>query len=85
VDPDSNERHLNKLRSVLDEAGSPEMIDDGSDTAPSKRLKKIFPQYQKAANGLLIAQRIGLDPIRSKCGHFNDWISKLENLAQESR
>ncbi len=85
VDPDSNERHLKKLSAILDKAGSPEMIDDGSDTAPSKRLKKIFPQYQKAPNGLLIAQRIGLDPIRSKCRHFNDWISKLEKLAQESR
>ncbi len=85
VDPDSNERQLTKLSAILDEAGSPEMIDDGSETAPSKRLKKIFPQYQKAAAGLLIAQRIGLDTIRSKCGHFNDWISKLEKLAQESR
>lgn len=29
-----------------------------------------------------MAQKIGLETIRQKCPHFNQWIERLENLSQ---
>jgi hypothetical protein len=60
---------------------SPEEINDDPQTAPSKRLAKILPRYQKPLYGPLIARKIGLDLIRNECPHFNDWLKKLEVLS----
>ena len=63
---------------------SPELIDDGENTAPSKRIIREIPEYEgmKASAGPLAADRIGLPVLRGKCGHFGEWLSKLELLAQ---
>jgi hypothetical protein len=60
----------------------PEEIDESPDTAPSKRIIKHIPDYegQKAQVGPLVAEEIGLTALRLKCPHFNDWITKLENI-----
>lgn len=62
---------------------SPEHIDDGSDTAPSKRIIREIPAYegQKAFAGPLVAERIGLYTLRAQCLHFGSWIDSLEALA----
>ncbi|MFB2979514.1 DUF4276 family protein [Microseira sp. BLCC-F43] len=59
---------------------SPELINEGQTTAPSKRIIQAIPGYSKISDGLTIVQSIGLDNIRSKCHHFNQWIARLENL-----
>jgi len=59
---------------------NPEMINDSSETAPSKRLSKIIHGYSKVTAGSLLAQEIGIGKIRSKCPRFNDWITKLEQI-----
>lgn len=59
---------------------SPEDINTGSETAPSKRLKNLGANYGKIAHGSRIVQRIGLSAIRQKCPHFNGWMIRLENL-----
>jgi len=58
---------------------TPEEINDGPNTHPSARLKRL-PGYKKAANGILVAEAIGLGKIRSECQHFNAWLSRIENL-----
>lgn len=60
----------------------PEEINDSPFTAPSKRIIKYIPDYkgQKAQVAPLIAEDIGLFELRNKCPHFNNWITKLENL-----
>jgi len=70
-----------KLR---DHAGSPELIDDGHDTAPSKRIARLIPEYagMKASAGPLIAAKIGLAAIRQRCSHFDEWLKKLESLGE---
>ena len=68
------------LDRILREAGNPEAINDGPATAPSKRLLRLYPGYNKVVFGPLIAERIGLGKIRSECPHFNRWISRLEGL-----
>jgi hypothetical protein len=59
---------------------SPEEIDDNPETAPSKRLLKLFPEYQKTSDGPLIIKRIGLERIRNECDHFGRWVTQLEDL-----
>ncbi len=63
---------------------TPEEIDDNPQTAPSKRILGIFPGYQKVLHGNIVAQRIGLEIIRGRCPHFNQWLCALETLALES-
>jgi hypothetical protein len=62
----------------------PEEINDSPHTAPSKRIIKHLPDYQgqKAQVGPLVAEDIGLTKLRSKCKHFNDWITNLESIAK---
>lgn len=64
---------------------SPEEIDDGEQTAPSKRLIREVPTYHslKSIAGPLIAAEIGLTNLRDACPHFNEWVSTLENLSKE--
>lgn len=72
---------LSKLTSIRDLFNSPEEINDGEETAPSKRLLGIYESYEKPTDGSRIAQRTGLDVIRRECQHFNDWLICLEGLA----
>lgn len=62
---------------------SPEEVNDGENTAPSKRIAKFFPEYElsKPAIGPNIAKQIGLDMLRNACPHFDEWVTKLENLS----
>jgi hypothetical protein len=56
---------------------TPEDIDDGPMTAPSKRLRDVFAAYQKPLHGPLAVSAIGIDRIRDVCSHFDCWLSKL--------
>jgi hypothetical protein len=58
------------------------LINDGEETAPSKRIGKEIPDYlgAKPTAGPIIAGKIGLETMRMKCPHFNEWLTKLENL-----
>ena len=70
------------LRKVLAQAKSPELINDGQHTAPSKRIIKQFPEYQylKSTVGPQMAELIGLEKIRAECPHLNTWLEQLEGL-----
>ncbi|MCC5899927.1 MAG: DUF4276 family protein [Phormidium sp. BM_Day4_Bin.17] len=72
------------LQDIANQYESPELINDGSQTAPSKRIIAEFPRYKKSKSvwGPLVAQDIGLAVIRQQCPHFNEWLSRLESLAQ---
>lgn len=59
---------------------SPEEINEGNETAPSKRLKKLISGFSKTVDGPLITLEIGIDRIRAECPHFNEWLTRLENL-----
>ena len=70
---------LQKIRSAFE---TPEEIDDSPKKAPSKRIEKLCPSFQKPLHGVIAAQRIGIAAIRQECPHFNEWISLLEQLAE---
>jgi hypothetical protein len=69
-----------KIEDVLDEFGEPEEIDDGPDTAPSKRLISLHKGYRKVAMGKTISEAIGISTIRERCPHFHNWLTRLEQL-----
>jgi hypothetical protein len=66
------------LQSVQQES-SPELIDDGPTTAPSKRILNIFPNYQKTIDGPLVIADAGLESIRLCCPHANEWLTEVES------
>jgi len=70
-----------EIEDILAECGEPEEIDDGPDTAPSKRLIRLRTDYRKVAMGKTISEAIGIQTIREECPHFNTWLTKLEQLA----
>lgn len=70
-----------QLRLLRGQSHCPECINDGRETAPSKRIKALYPSYNKPNDGVLIAVMTGLDVIRASCSHFDRWIRRLEALA----
>lgn len=79
---DNSRRGIVALRKVADSVPSPELVDDGQHTAPSKRISAQFPVYEKLKTtvGPQMAGDIGLAAIRSKCPHFDEWVCRLEGL-----
>ncbi|MCQ8118048.1 DUF4276 family protein [Methylomonas rosea] len=59
---------------------NPEAVNDSVETAPSKRFKKST-NYRKTTHGPNISKQIGLVRIRQMCSGFDDWLTKLEKLA----
>jgi len=68
---------FNSLKAAREQAETPEHIDDGKETAPSKRIIKAIPGYSKILSGTTVTQDIGIDNIRKECRHFSSWIDKL--------
>lgn len=68
------------IQQIVTQCGQPELINDHPNTAPSKRLKTLFPSYDKTFHGPLIAGEIGLPMIRQQCPRFNAWLTRLERL-----
>jgi len=60
---------------------NPELINDGRETAPSKRIISEIKAYKKTTAGVAVVAEIGLPTLRGKCRHFKEWISNLERLA----
>jgi hypothetical protein len=76
----SGRDRLRELRQISASFNSPEEINDGMDSAPSKRILHLYPNYQKPLDGALVVLEVGIDSIRTKCRHFNEWLSWLEGL-----
>jgi hypothetical protein len=60
---------------------TPEDIDEGFLTAPSRRLRGAFAAYQKTLHGPLAVAAIGIDRIRAACPHFARWLECVEAIA----
>lgn len=69
-----------QFAAIRSEFETPEDIDDGTITAPSKRIEAIVPGYSKVFHGNLAALEIGLDTMRRECPRFNAWVERLELL-----
>ena len=82
---DNADARIAHLRREANEVISPELINDGRHTSPSKRIIAQFPEYEglKATVGPQVAERIGLEVIRSRCSHFAAWVQRLAHLPEE--
>lgn len=80
----NHDKAIDDLARMAGDFSSPELIDDGKETAPSKRIIKEIPEYEarKASAGPLIAEKIGLSALRGKCKHFGAWVDRLESLSK---
>ena len=77
---DGHDAAIGRLAAEIAQFRSPELINDGDETAPSKRITAAIPEYRKALAGPIVAEGIGLKSICSKCPHFKDWLLRLEQL-----
>lgn len=74
---------LSALRKVRESFESPEHINDGYETKPSKRLENLLhPKYKKTTHGPRAAARISLETMERECAHFQGWMNRLRGLAQ---
>lgn len=70
------------MEAIRQEFASPELIDDGPKTAPSKRIIELIPDYadMKSEDGPDLACIIGLPALRGQMPHFDAWLASLEAL-----
>ncbi len=72
---DNNGRE--KLHKIVNEYPNPELLNDGLQTAPSKRLMDLIPAYDKTVDGPIIAMENTLATTMEKCPRFKNWIETL--------
>lgn len=75
---EDNEMDYKGIGEVIKGFPNPEDINDSPETAPSKRIQKLIPGYNKVAYGISLIEYTGIDIILQKCPHFKVWIDKLE-------
>ncbi len=70
---------VNHFQYVINHYNNPELINDGPDTAPSKRIESIVGKrkYKKKLHGALIALENGMAPVLAKCPRFKNWIDTI--------
>ena len=70
-----------KMTAIKTQCGeSVEHINDGPETAPSKRLVQIMPAYDKVAWGVTAAADVSLATLRAECPWLKRWLTRLEKL-----
>lgn len=67
----------NQLLDIVKQYQNPELINEGEQTAPSKRLERLIPSYQKPLYGNIIALENGFEVLLKKCPRFKSWIDTL--------
>lgn len=80
---DDDQEVIPAIAAVAAAHRTPEDIDEGPLTAPSKRLRDAFARpdtYQKTLHGPLAVSAIGIERIRAACPHFAGWLERLEAI-----
>ena len=77
---------VQNLVAMAGRIANPELINEGPDTAPSKRIIAEIPEYagMKPSAGPIVTEKIGLANLRARCRHFGEWIGQLEELVQSA-
>ena len=74
------EYDIQPLRDCLCKKRNPELINDGVNTAPSKRIINCIPNYDKATDGVSVLEKIGINNLCQSCKHFSEWIDWMKSL-----
>ncbi|WP_278622347.1 DUF4276 family protein, partial [Prevotella denticola] len=73
-----NEMDYKGLIDVIQQHPNPEDINNHPDTAPSVRLKKLIPGYNKVLHGIDIINTVGISELLEKCPRFKTWVESME-------
>ena len=73
---------LHQIDQILERYDNPEEINNDPETAPSKRLIKIFG-YDKTGDGELIFDMLGIENMLEKCPRFREWMEKIVSKLSE--
>jgi len=76
----NDSKNINILKGIRLSFKTPEEIDNSPETAPSKRIIKLYPNYDKPFYGALISKKTGVKKMLQECPHFNNWILNLEKI-----
>ena len=80
---DVDEAQLGALAREVRKKG-PELVNDGSQSAPSKRLMACIPDYNKLATGLLVTEAVTIPGLVAACPHFGQWVTQLQALEEQA-
>ena len=72
-----DEKISKEIQGIIDSFDNPEDINSAPETAPSKRLIQIIPDYDKVLYGNIVALEIGLPIMLEKCPRFSAWVELL--------
>lgn len=83
--PDLKQSHLANLLLAVNEKENPEELNDGELTAPSKRLERLLPGFDKNKPfyGGIISEANTIDPVLKRCLRFNKWVETLIEKVKE--
>lgn len=70
-----NEKAVDRLQNEV-KGMSPEDINNGPETAPSKRLLKCLP-YKKGIEVVAPLKEIGIERMMQSCPHFGQWVEQI--------
>ena len=68
------------LMNVIQQYPNPEDINNHPDTAPSVRLKKLIPGYNKVLHGIDIINTVGMNELLEKCPRLKVWVESMEEV-----
>ena len=75
--PGISPRQRLAFEKILQDYPNPELINNDPETAPSKRLEKIYPAYKKVLHGNYILLENSLSAVFEKCPRFSKWAHHL--------
>ena len=70
-------KYLMKAMEIIAQYPNPEDINSRPEKAPSKRIIEIKSDYDKVAEGNLLAMEIGIEEMLNHCPRFKQWIERL--------
>lgn len=73
---------VGSIQAIRDSYPTPEHINNSPETAPSKRLEALIPNYAKIKNGTLLSKDMGIDIIMAECPHCKSWIDSISMITQ---
>ncbi len=79
-----NRRLTEQIRKIVNGHGGPEQVNDGRETAPSRRLLALHPAFNKVFEGPLAIADLGLAALRRQCPHADAWLRRIEALVEDT-
>ncbi|WP_250631478.1 DUF4276 family protein [Rhodoflexus caldus] len=74
---------IEQLKAVVAQyEGNPELVNEGKETAPSKHIIRLIPEYEgnKVSVGAILPGIDYLEAAQKYCQHFREWLSQIEQL-----